>query len=221
MTEFTFSAHPVSDIVGGPTFWPIEQTEEVLSAYREFLPALERNATGFFCWHTVPPAPPFPEEIHMRLVCGIVWCIVGSDEEAEKAMAPMLAVGEPLMHGVQRMPLPALNSAFDGLYGPGDQWYWRADFVNEIPDEAMALNEEWNAKMPTWKSGSHVYPIDGAAHDVGATDTPWAFRDARWSQVIVGVDPDPGLPLRRCVTGRSVTGMRCIRTPPVGPTSIS
>jgi FAD/FMN-containing dehydrogenase len=191
VTEFTFSAHPVSDIVGGPTFWPIEQTEEVLSAYREFLPALERNATGFFCWHTVPPAPPFPEEIHMRLVCGIVWCIVGSDEEAEKAMAPMLAVGTPLMHGVQRMPLPALNSAFDGLYGPGDQWYWRADFVNEIPDEAMALNEEWNAKMPTWKSGSHVYPIDGAAHDVGATDTPWAFRDARWSQVIVGVDPDP------------------------------
>ncbi len=191
VTEFTFSAHPVSDIVGGPTFWPIEETEEVLSAYREFLPALERNATGFFCWHTVPPAPPFPEEIHMRLVCGIVWCIVGSDEEAEKAMAPMLAVGTPLMHGVQRMPLPALNSAFDGLYGPGDQWYWRADFVNEIPDEAMALNEEWNAKMPTWKSGSHVYPIDGAAHDVGATDTPWAFRDARWSQVIVGVDPDP------------------------------
>ena len=191
VTEFTFSAHPVSDIVGGPTFWPIEETEEVLSAYREFLPELERNATGFFCWHTVPPAPPFPEEIHMRLVCGIVWCIVGSDEEAEKAMAPMLSVGTPLMHGVQRMPLPALNSAFDGLYGPGDQWYWRADFVNEIPDEAMALNEEWNAKMPTWKSGSHVYPIDGAAHDVGATDTPWAFRDARWSQVIVGVDPEP------------------------------
>ena len=77
----------------------------------------------------------------------------------------------------RRVPLPGLNSAFDGLYGPGDQWYWRADFVNEIPDEAMALNEEWNAKMPTWKSGSHVYPIDGAAHDVGADETPWAYRD--------------------------------------------
>ena len=82
------------------------------------------------------------------------------------------------MHGVQRMPLPALNSAFDGLYGPGDQWYWRADFVNEIPDEAIAQNEEWNDKMPSWKSGSHIYPIDGAAHDVGADETPWAYRDA-------------------------------------------
>jgi hypothetical protein len=191
VTEFTFRAHPVSDVVGGPTFWAIEQTDELLKAYREFLPTLPRNASGFFCWHTIPPAPPFPEELHMRKACGIVWCVVGSDEEAEQAMAPMLAVAEPLMHGVGRMPLPALNSAFDGLSGPGDQWYWRADFVNEIPDESVAANQEWNENMPTWKSGSHVYPIDGAAHDVGASDTPWAYRDATWSQVIIGVDGDP------------------------------
>jgi hypothetical protein len=89
------------------------------------------------------------------------------------------------------MPLPALNSMFDGLYGPGDQWYWRADFVKEIPDEAVARNAELGASLPTWKSGSHIYPIDGAAHDVGPTETPWAYRDAVWSQVIVGVDPDP------------------------------
>ena len=44
------------------------------------------------------------------------------------------------MHGVAPMPHPALQSAFDGLYPPGDQWYWRADFVNEIPDEAVALH---------------------------------------------------------------------------------
>jgi FAD/FMN-containing dehydrogenase len=191
VTEFTFRAHPVRDVVGGPTFWAIEQTDELLAAYREFLPKLPRNATGFFCWHTVPPGPPFPEEIHMRKVCGIVWCLVGTDEEAERAMAPMLQVAEPLMHGVGRMPLPALNSAFDGLYGPGDQWYWRADFVEQIPDEAIAKNREWNEKMPSWKSGSHLYPIDGAAHDVGPSDSPWAYRDARWSQVIIGVDADP------------------------------
>jgi hypothetical protein len=191
VTEFTFRSHPVSEVVGGPTFWPIEQTSELLSAYRAYQPSMPRNASGFFCFHTVPPAPPFPEEIHMRKVCGIVWCIVGSDEEAGEAMTPMLAVAPPLMHGVSRMPLPVLNSAFDGLYGRGDQWYWRADFVNEIPDEAMARNEEWNTRMPSWKSGSHIYPIDGAAHDIGPSDTPWAYRDAQWAQVIIGVDADP------------------------------
>ena len=123
VTEFTFQAHPLETIVGGPTFWAIEDTDELLAAYREWLPSAPRNVTGFFNFHTIPPAEPFPEEIHLRLVCGIVWCIDASDEEAEEAMAPMLSIAEPLMHGVGRMPIAALNSAFDGLYGPGDQWY--------------------------------------------------------------------------------------------------
>ena len=50
------------------------------------------------------------------------------------------AVPEPLMHGVAPMPHPTLQSAFDGLYPKGEQWYWRADFVNEIPDEAVAIH---------------------------------------------------------------------------------
>ncbi|HJU48636.1 MAG TPA: FAD-binding oxidoreductase [Gaiellaceae bacterium] len=191
VTEFTFRAHPLTTIVGGPTFWALEQTEELLKAYREWLPSAPRNVTGFFNFHTIPPAPPFPEEIHLRKVCGIVWCIDASDEEAEKAMAPMLGVAEPLMHGVGRMPIKDLNSAFDGLYGPGDQWYWRGDFVREIPDEAVAANEEWNDRMPGFKCGSHIYPVDGAANDVAPEDTAFAYRDATWSQVFVGVDPDP------------------------------
>ena len=40
------------------------------------------------------------------------------------------------------MPYPALQSAFDEVYPPGDQWYWRTDFVQEIPDEAVALHAE-------------------------------------------------------------------------------
>src|SRR5262245_1171539 len=191
VTEFTFRAHPLETIVGGPTFWALEDSDELLALYREWLPTAPRHVSGFFNWHTIPPAEPFPPELHMRLVCGIVWCIDASDEEANEAMAPFLSLVEPLMHGVGRMPIAALNSAFDGLYGPGDQWYARADFVREIPDEAMALNREWNAKMPSFKSGSHVYPIDGAVHDVAPEDTAFAFRDATWSQVFIGVDPDP------------------------------
>jgi len=191
VTEFTFRAHPLETIVGGPTFWAIEDSDELLAIYREWLPSAPRNVSGFFNWHTIPPvAEAFPEELHLRLVCGIVWCIDASDEEAEKAMAPFLSAVEPLLHGVGRMPIAGLNSAFDGLYGPGDQWYARADFVREIPDEAMALNREWNAKMPTFKSGSHVYPINGAVSDIAPEDTAFSFRDANWSQVFVGVDPD-------------------------------
>ena len=101
VTEFVFRRTRSPTVVGGPTFWAIEDTDELLKAYLEFLPSAPRNASGFFAFHIVPPAPPFPEEIHLRKVCGIVWCIDGTDEEAEQAMAPMLSVAEPLMHGAR------------------------------------------------------------------------------------------------------------------------
>jgi FAD/FMN-containing dehydrogenase len=192
VTSFQFRLHKVDTVFGGPTFWPVEATEEVLSVYREFLPAAPRELTGFFALHTVPPAPPFPEEIHLRKVCGIVWCHTGSEEEATAAMAPLLdAVPEPLMHGVHSMPHPGLQSAFDGLYPKGDQWYWRADFVKEIPDEAVREHARFGAEMPTMKSTMHLYPVDGAAHDLSSSDTAWSYRDARWGCVYAGVDPDP------------------------------
>ena len=192
VTEFTFRAHPLETIVGGPTFWAIEDADQLLEAYREWLPGAPRNVVGFFNFHTIPPVKEaFPEELHLRKVCGVVWCIDDTDEAAEKAMAPMLSVAEPLLHGVGRMPIAALNSAFDGLYGPGDQWYWRGAFLSEIPDEAITLNREWNERMPGFKAGSHFYPVDGAANDVGVEDTAFAYRDATWSQVFIGCDPDP------------------------------
>ena len=169
VTSFLFRLHEVGTVVGGPTFWPVELGAEVLSAYREFLPTAPRELNGFFAFHTVPPAPPFPEEIHLRKVCGVVWCYVGNGGgRRAAAMAPLLdALPEPLMHGVAPMPHAALQGAFDGLYPPGDQWYWRADFVKEIPDEAVQVHARFGAEMPTMKSTMHLYPIDGAAHDVG------------------------------------------------------
>ena len=192
VTSFLFRLHEVGTVVGGPTFWPVEMGAEVLSVYREFLPSAPRELNGFFAFHTVPPGPPFPEEIHMRKVCGIVWCCVAGEEEAGNMMAPLLdAVPEPLMHGVAPMPHSVLQGAFDGLYPPGDQWYWRADFVKEVPDDAVDIHARFAAEMPTLKSTMHMYPIDGAAHDVASSDTAWSYRDAQWGSVFAGVDPDP------------------------------
>ncbi|HEY8809344.1 MAG TPA: FAD-binding oxidoreductase [Solirubrobacterales bacterium] len=192
VTSFLFRLHEVGAVIGGPTFWAVEQSAEVLSAYREFILAAPRELNGFFAYTSVPPAPPFPEELHTRKVCGIVWCYIGGEEEAAAAMAPLLdSVPEPLMHGVQPMPFPALQTAFDALYPKGDQWYWRADFVNEIPDEAVAAHARYGPEMPSGQSTMHLYPIDGAAHDAGNSDTAWAYRDANWGSVFAGVDPDP------------------------------
>jgi hypothetical protein len=89
------------------------------------------------------------------------------------------------------MPYPVLQGIFDGLYPPGLQWYWRADFFNEISDQAIAVHQTFAEELPTPFSTMHLYPIDGAVHRVGAESTAFAYRDAGWNGVIVGVDPDP------------------------------
>jgi FAD/FMN-containing dehydrogenase len=189
VTSFTFRTVPVSTVIAGPMFWPIERSQEILEWYRDFLPEQPDDLTGFFNFHSVPPVPMFPEEFHLQKVCGVVWCCT-DHARADELLAPAREL-KPIIDGVGELPFPFLNSAFDGLYAAGDQWYWRADFVNEIPDGAVAANVEWGEKMPTWKSATHVYPIDGAASRVGNDETAWSYRDARWCQVIVGVDPDP------------------------------
>jgi len=191
VTSFTFRAQPVSIVQAGPTFWPIEHAPEVMRWYREFLPSAGRALNGFFAFLTIPPAPMFPEELHMRQVCGVVWCHTGDEQEAARDLSAVQAVGTPLLHGVGPAPFPAVQSLFDPIYPPGHQWYWRADFVNELSDDAIAAHEAWGGKLPTPQSTMHLYPIDGAAHDVGTADTPWAYREATWAEVIVGVDPDP------------------------------
>ncbi|MFF4800639.1 FAD-binding oxidoreductase [Streptomyces sp. NPDC001351] len=193
VTSFLFRLHEVGTVVGGPTFWPVEISPEVLSAYRDFLPNAPRELNAFFLYGMVPPAPPFPEDIQLRKTAGVVWCYAGDDTEAAaREMAPLLdALPTPMLHAVGPMAHPDLQSMFDGLYPPGHQWYWRADFVNEIPDEAVELHAKFGTEVPTAQSTMHLYPIDGAAHDVGPDDTPWAYRGAQWSTVYAGVDPDP------------------------------
>ena len=191
VTSFLFRLHPLDMVVAGPTLWPLERAGDVMRWYREFIVSAPHDLNGFFAFLSVPPVEPYPPALHGRTVCGVVWCYTGSAVDADAAFKPVREFGPPLLHGVQAMPFPALQGAFDALYPPGDQWYWRADFVNELSDAAIAEHERFAAALPTPKSAMHLYPIDGAAHRIKAADTPFAYRDAQWAEVIVGVSPDP------------------------------
>jgi len=188
VTSFSFRCHPVSTVYAGPVFYDLDDALDVIRWYRDFLPAQPDEIYGFVAFMSVPPAPPFPEELHLRKVCAVAWCYAGEDDEP---LREARAFGKPLMDGIAAMPLPAWNSAFDALYPAGDQQYWRGEFLKEIPDEAIERHIEFTSSMPSWKSLCHIYAVDGAAARVPSDATAWAYRDAVWSQVIAGVDPDP------------------------------
>ena len=190
VTSFTFRLHPVDTVVAGPMLWPIDRSTEVLSFYRDFLPSAPDELNGWFAFLTVPPVPPFPEELHLQKMCAVIWCYVGSKEDADTVLSPVRALA-PALDGVAEMPFPVIQSAFDELYPPGLQWYWKVQLVKEISDEAVAANVAFGEKLPSIFSTTHMYPVDGAAGRIDDDATAWARRDAKWVQVIAGVDPEP------------------------------
>ncbi len=190
VTSFTFRLHPVHTVICGPTVWPASATSDILGWYRDFLPAQDEDLYGFFAAMTVPPAEPFPAEFHLQKACAVVWCYAGDPARADEVFAPVRRM-QPAFEALGPTPYPALQSTFDALYPKGLQWYWRGDFFRTVDDEAVQAHARFAEELPTMHSTMHLYPIDGAVHRVGQTETAWAYRDVNFSQAIVGVDPDP------------------------------
>jgi FAD/FMN-containing dehydrogenase len=190
VTAFEFRAHPVSMVVAGPMLWPLDRTTEVMTFWRDFIEDAPEDLGGFFAFVTVPPGPPFPEELHLKKMCGVVWCFDGPADEAAAALAPARALG-PALDGTGVMPFAAIQGAFDPLFPAGLQIYWRGDFIDELTDEAIATHAELAPTLPTMLSTMHMYPINGAAARPAPDATAWAYRGTRYAEVIIGADPDP------------------------------
>ncbi len=191
VTSLLFKLHPIATVYGGPMIWPIEQAAEIMRWYRDYITQAPDDMNGFFAFLNVPPGPPFPEAWHGKNTCAIVWCCTYPQSQAEAAFAPIRKRFPPVIDFVGPLPYPALQSMFDPLYPKGLQWYWRADFVNELSDAAIAKHLEFGTKLPSLLSTMHLYPINGAAGRVGKHDTAWSYRESTWGSVMAGIDPDP------------------------------
>ncbi|HUP05209.1 MAG TPA: FAD-binding oxidoreductase [Bryobacteraceae bacterium] len=191
VTNFTFALHPVRVMTAGPMFWAIEHAPEIMRRWEELIARLPDELSGFFAFLTVPPAPMFPAELHLRTVCGVIWSSAADQATVDGLLEPVASWPKPLLSHVGPMPLPFLNSLFDPLYPAGLQSYWKADFVNTLSDEAIARHFEFGSKPPTMLSTMHLYPIDGAVHRVAPDATAFAYRKTRFAEVILAVDPDP------------------------------
>jgi hypothetical protein len=189
VTSFKFQAYEVKNVFAGPTLWPIEKIEEIMEWYHNFLNNAPDELNGFIAAMVVPGAP-FPKQLHNKQFCGIVWCHCGDMDKSEETFKPILAK-KPIFEHLGEMTYPTVQSLFDGLLPSGMQWYWRADFFNELGPEIRATHLKYGSTIPTPLSQMHLYPISGTAGRVGNEETPWAYRDAKYAGVIGGADPDP------------------------------
>lgn len=191
VTSFVFRLHPIDTVYAGPMLYELSDAAEVMKWYRDFIKTAPDDLNGWFAFMTVPPALPFPEHLHLKKMCGIVWTWTGGIQQGEEIFKPIREFKKAALDFVGPLPQPVLQSMFDGIYPPGLQWYWRADFVRDLSDEAIAEHLGFGKALPSMHCTMHLYPINGAASRVGKRETAWNYRDATWAQVMVGVDPNP------------------------------
>jgi hypothetical protein len=192
VTSFLFQAHPVDSVYAGPIFWEATHAKTVMRTYRDFLPTAPEDLGIFVGLKTVPPMDPFPKDYWGKRACAIIGAYNGTAADGERAMAPLLkSIPAPIFNWMGAMPFPAINGLFDPFFPKGLQWYWKGDYVKDLPDEAIDTHITQAAGAPSDLCLMHLYPIDGAVHRVAQDATPWSARDARWNMVIAGIDPDP------------------------------
>ncbi len=191
VTSFEFRVHPVKDIYGGPMFYELSEAETILRFYRDYIADAPREMGVFPAFQIAPPLPFIPEDRHGDTFIALVACWAGPIDQGEAMFKPFHDVSPVVAEFVGPAPYPALNSAFDALYPAGElQHYWKASFVKELTDDAIAAHLEHGPKVPVVNSTMHIYPINGACHDVASDATAFAYRDANFATVIAGMWPD-------------------------------
>ena len=192
VTGFLFRTHPANMVYGGPIVFELADAPAVMKWFRQFQPNAPDEFYLFLGLQSVPPADPFPKEHWSKKMCVLLVSHNGPIPEGEKAVSALrAALPKPIIDWAQPMPYATLQAIFDPLYPKGLQWYWKGDFVKNLPDAAIDAHMAGAGKLASVLSGMHLYPVDGAVHRQKGDATAWGYRDVAWSMVIYGVDPDP------------------------------
>jgi FAD/FMN-containing dehydrogenase len=190
VTSFLFRTNPVETLYAGPIIFDLADAATVMRWYRQFQANSPDEFYIFLGLQTVPPGEPFPQEHWGKKMCVLLVSHPGAG--GEKAVDAIRAeLPKPIIDWAQPMPYPVLQTMFDALYPKGLQWYWKGDFVKDLPDAAIEAHIAQTEQVPSPISGMHLYPVDGAVHRKEKDATAWGYRDATWSMVIFGVDPEP------------------------------
>lgn len=191
VTEFRFRLHPVADVLAGPIFFELADGPAVFKHYRDLIADAPREYGGFPLFSQAPPLPFMPEDRVGEPLCAVMNCWTGDVAEGEALIDSFRQVATPVAEHVGVMPFADVNALFDGLYPRGLQHYWKAAFVTELTDDAIDAHFMHGPGVPAMNSTMHIYPINGACHDVTEDATAFGHRDASFATVIAGMWPDP------------------------------
>jgi FAD/FMN-containing dehydrogenase len=192
VTAFHFRLHPVGPIVlGGMLMFPAQMAGDLVRFFREFMRDAPDEVGSALAFISAPPADFVPEPVRGQPVVGCVVCYCGDTAEGEEVMRPLREFGPPAIDMVQPMPYLAVQGLLEPANPKGIQNYWTADFLAELPDEAVDVLVEHATNPVSPLSQMLLIPGGGALARVDEEATAFGQRTAPWNIHYLSMWADP------------------------------
>jgi FAD/FMN-containing dehydrogenase len=192
VTAFHFRLHPIGPVVlGGMLMYPAEMARELTRFWRDFILAAPDEVGSGMAYITAPPEEFVPEPVRGHPVIGIILLYAGDPDEGEEVLRPLREFGPPGMDMVDRMPYVAVQQLIDPANPKGLLNYWTADFLAELPDEAIDTFVEHATKPVSPMSQMLILAGGGAIARVDENATAFGQRKAPFNTHFLSLWTDP------------------------------
>jgi FAD/FMN-containing dehydrogenase len=192
VTEFELKLHDVGPMIyGGLLGCSPERATEITTFLRDYMVDAPEDLGAAIGFLSAPPAPHVPEEMHFQPVVGVVICWTGTVEEGERVIAPIREVAQPVLDMVGEMPYTVLQSMLDDSGPYGVRGYLKAEFVDDLNDDAIAKLVAGGANRPGPLVQLLLEPLGGAIADVDEADSAISRRDVAWCYHALSMWMDP------------------------------
>jgi FAD/FMN-containing dehydrogenase len=176
-TSFTFRLHALPSVTAALLLWRPEAGPDVMRAYRDFIESGLDEVGGGLLYLTGPAEGFVPEHLVGQLTLAVLVVYAGSEADARKVAAPMLAIGHE-GEMIAEMPYAELQCMLDDP--PGHRNYWSAEYLETLPEEAIELFCSRANDMIVPSASQHVLFPQGGAVARGPADYPVPWRRAPW-----------------------------------------
>jgi FAD/FMN-containing dehydrogenase len=190
VTVFHFQLHRLPrQILAGPLVYPASMAKDVMTFFREFMRTAPDELGGGLQIVTMPPESMLPESVRGQPAVMIQAVCATTPEEGSTIIAPILSALPPAANLCR--PINYAEYQAGGPFMPGLQNYWTADFLTDLPDEAIDILAAY-ALDPISPFGNVILvPGGGAPSRVPEEATAFGMRTAPWNIHFIYSWPDP------------------------------
>jgi FAD/FMN-containing dehydrogenase len=179
VTSFEFDLHPVGpEVAARLVFYSGEDLTESLRAFREYAATAPDEVSVLAFAGALPDDELFPADAPATPRIAFLGCHAGPVEEGERALAPLLRLGDPVADVGGVVSYVDLQRLLDEDYPDGLRYYWKSLYLEGLPDAAVDRIEHWATVAPSPLSTVDVWQLGGAIDDVGAAESAFAGRRA-------------------------------------------